>query len=109
MRYEVDSGLIIGYIDIVIIEAASSRKSRSSRTARSFQGGKFQMDMSKTVAVAMSGLVLAGAAALAASTATPASAGVKMVAPQSDHHQDKHGMKKRGRENDNGGGGGGGG
>jgi hypothetical protein len=59
-----------------------------------FQGGKFQMDMSKRAAIALSGLAFAGAAAvLATSAATPASATTK--APMSSK--------------DNGGGGGGGG
>jgi Spy/CpxP family protein refolding chaperone len=51
------------------------------------------MDMSKRAAIAISGLVFAGATALAMSATTPASAHVKAAAPFSD----------------NGGGGGGGG
>jgi hypothetical protein len=73
------------------------------------------MDMSKRVTTAMSGLVLAGAAALSVATTTPAGAGVRTAAPQKGHdhkkpHHDKHSDDGgAGGPGGNGGGGGGGG
>jgi outer membrane receptor protein involved in Fe transport len=49
------------------------------------KGGTFHMDMSKRAAVAISGLMFAGAAVLAVSAATPAGAEDKVAAAEKGH------------------------